>query len=95
MLKPRYRKVRLLNLRTGRAGAVVKAKLPRGQYIDDIDFDRSKRLVVRSKVATGVAVYQVSRKTGAVRLLRKIKRPDVAMWVLPGDESYEPWTLRK
>uniref|UniRef100_UPI003F491471 hypothetical protein n=1 Tax=Nonomuraea bangladeshensis TaxID=404385 RepID=UPI003F491471 len=91
----KYRKVRLLNLRTGRAGAVVKVKLPRGQYIDDIDFDRSDRLIVRSKSAKGVAVYQVSRKTGAVKLLKEIERPDVAGWVLPGDDCYEPWADRK
>ncbi|MGA4992250.1 hypothetical protein [Nonomuraea bangladeshensis] len=90
-----YRKVRLLNLRTGHAGAVVKVKLPRGQYIDDIDFDRSDRLIVRSKSAKGVAVYQVSRKTGAVKLLKEIERPDVAGWVLPGDDCYEPWADRK
>jgi hypothetical protein len=91
----KYRKVRMLNLRTGRAGAVVKVKLPRGQYIDDIDFDRSDRLIVRSKSAKGVAVYQVSRKTGAVKLLKEIERPDVAGWVLPGDDCYEPWADRK
>ncbi|MGW2150614.1 hypothetical protein ACWCOT_40340 [Nonomuraea bangladeshensis] len=91
----KYRKVRLLNLRTGRAGAVVKVKLPRGQYIDDIDFDRSDRLIVRSKSAKGVAVYQVSRKTGAVKLLKEIERPDVAGWVLPGDDCYEPWADRE
>ncbi|MFI7643295.1 hypothetical protein [Nonomuraea sp. NPDC049400] len=88
----KYRKVLLLNLRTGRAGAVVSVKLPRGQYIDDIDFDRSGRLVVRSKTATGVAVYQVLRKTGAVKLLKKIERPDAAVWVLPDDSAYESWT---
>ncbi|TXK35650.1 hypothetical protein [Nonomuraea sp. C10] len=91
----KYRKVRLLNLRTGRAGAVVRVKLPRGQYIDDIDFDRSGRLAVRSKTATGVAVYQVSRKTGAVKPLKEIKRPDAAVWVLPDDSAYESWTERK
>ncbi|MEZ7124830.1 hypothetical protein ACBR40_05805 [Nonomuraea sp. AD125B] len=91
----KYRKVRMLNLRTGRAGAVVEVRLPRGQYIDDIDFDRSDRLIVRSKSAKGVAVYQVSRKTGAVKLLKEIERPDVAGWVLPGDDCYEPWADRK
>ena len=91
----KYRKVRLLNLRTGRAGAVVSVKLPRGQYIDDMDFDRSGRLVVRSKTATGVAAYQVSRTTGAVKLLKEIERLDAAFWVLPGDDDYEPWTERK
>ncbi|MET8862859.1 hypothetical protein ABZW11_07860 [Nonomuraea sp. NPDC004580] len=88
----KYRQLRLLNLRTGRAGAVVNVKLPRGQYIDDVDFDRSDRLLVRSKTATGVAIYQVSRKTGAVKPLKKVKRPNVATWVLPGDETYERWT---
>ncbi|SEU34832.1 hypothetical protein SAMN05421811_112126 [Nonomuraea wenchangensis] len=91
----KYRKVRLLNLRTGRAGTVVKVKLPRGRYIDDIDFDRSDRLIVRSRSAKGVAVYQVSPRTGAVKPLKEIERPDAAAWVLPGDDGYEPWTERK
>jgi hypothetical protein len=91
----KYRKLRLLNLRTGRAGATVSVKLPRGQYIDDVDVDRSKRLIVRSKTASGVAIYQVSHQTGAVKTLKKIKRPNVATWVLPGDDTYERWTERK
>ncbi|MFD9944931.1 hypothetical protein ACFWYW_39150 [Nonomuraea sp. NPDC059023] len=91
----KYRKVRMLNLGTGRAGAVVSVKLPRGQYVDDIDFDRAGRLVVRSKTATGVAVHQVRPKTGAVKLLKEIERPDAAVWVLPGDNAYESWTERR
>ncbi|WP_343950239.1 hypothetical protein [Nonomuraea longicatena] len=91
----KYRKLRLLDLRTGRAiGGVVNVRLPGGQYIDDVDFARDGRLVVRSRTATGVAVHEVSPKTGAVTLLREIERPDVPVWVLPDDTEYAPWAKR-
>jgi hypothetical protein len=91
----KYRKLRLLNLRTGRVGGTVTLQLPRGQYIDDLDFDQAGRLIVRSQTKTGVATYRVSKATGKVTLLRTVARPDVDAWVLPGDESFESWTLRK
>ncbi|TMR09871.1 hypothetical protein ETD86_41805 [Nonomuraea turkmeniaca] len=91
----KVRKLRLLNLRTGRAGGTVTVPLPRGQYIDDLDFDRAGRLIVRSKTKTGVAIYRVSKATGKATLLRTMTRPDVDAWVLPGDGSYELWTGRK
>jgi hypothetical protein len=90
----KYRKLRLLDLRTGRAGGVVNVRLPGGQYIDDIDFLRDGRLVVRSRTATGVAVHAVSAKSGAVTLLQEIERPDAAVWVLPDDTGDEPWTKK-
>lgn len=92
---PRYRKLRLLNLRTGRASSTVSVRLPRGQYIDDLAFDRAGRVIVRSRTKTGVAFYRVSKATGKASLLRQIARPDVAVWVLPGDSAYEPWTEKK
>ncbi|RVX46627.1 hypothetical protein EDD27_9519 [Nonomuraea polychroma] len=91
----KYRKLRLLNLRTGRVGSTVTLQLPRGQYIDDLDFDQAGRLIVRSRTKTGVATYRVSKATGKVTLLRTVARPDADAWVLPGDESFEWWTLRK
>ncbi|MEV0622583.1 hypothetical protein AB0I81_55345 [Nonomuraea sp. NPDC050404] len=89
------RKVRLLNLRTGRAGDTLTARLPKGRYINDLDFDRSGRLIIRSKTRTGVAIYQLSKKkSGKTTLLREITRPDVTAWVLPGDSTYERWTKK-
>ncbi|WP_433514851.1 hypothetical protein ACQP2T_04030 [Nonomuraea sp. CA-143628] len=88
----KLRKLRLLNLRTGRTISTVTARLPRGQYIDDLDFDRSGRLIVRSKTKTGVAVYRLSKTTGKATLVRTLARPKVKVWVLPGDGTYEPWT---
>lgn len=90
-----YRKLRLLNLRTGRASSTVTVRLPRGQYINDLDFDKSGRLIVRSKTKTGVAIYRVSATTGKATLLRTIARPDAEVWVLPGDSDHEVWTERK
>ncbi|WP_067168521.1 hypothetical protein [Microtetraspora niveoalba] len=92
---PKYRKLRLVNLRTGKAGRTVTVGLPRGQYIDDLDFDRAGRVIVRSKTRTGVAIYRVSKATGRATLLRTLDRPDVDVWVLPGDGDYEPWGERK
>ncbi|WP_182907136.1 hypothetical protein [Microbispora sp. H13382] len=89
---PKYRKMRMLDLRTGRAGGTVTVRLPRGQYIDNLDFDQAGRVVVRSKTKTGVAIYRVSKTTGKATLLRTITRPDARVWVLPGDSTYEPWT---
>ncbi|WP_433222474.1 hypothetical protein [Microtetraspora malaysiensis] len=91
---PKYRKLRLLNLRTGRAKGTVAVQLPRGRYIDDLDFDQAGRVIVRSKTGTGVAIYRVSTTTGKATLLRTIARPDAEAWVLPGDSPYEPWTER-
>ncbi|GIH68025.1 TolB-like translocation protein [Sphaerimonospora thailandensis] len=88
----KYRKLRLLNVRTGHASRTVTVRLPRGQYIDDLDFDQTGRLIVRSKTRTGVAIYRVSKASGKVTPLRTIARPDVKVWVLPGDSSYEKWT---
>ncbi|MFC7650266.1 hypothetical protein ACFQX6_65480 [Streptosporangium lutulentum] len=88
----KYRQLRLLDLRTGRASGTVTVGLPRGQYIDDLDFDQAGRVIVRSRTATGVAVYRVSTTTGKATPLRKITRPDVEVWVLPGDSTYELWT---
>jgi hypothetical protein len=88
---PKFRKMRLFDLRTGRARGAVTVRLPRGQYIDDLDFDKAGRVVVRSKTKTGVTVYRVSR-TGKTTVLRTITRPDTRIWVLPGDSTYEPWT---
>ncbi|MEV6985233.1 hypothetical protein AB0M95_28775 [Sphaerisporangium sp. NPDC051017] len=92
---PKSRKLRLLNLRTGHASGAVTLRLPRGQYIDDLDFDQAGRVIVRSKTATGVAIYRISKTTGKATLLRTIARPDADVWVLPGDTTYEPWTERK
>ncbi|GGK69528.1 hypothetical protein Sme01_15090 [Sphaerisporangium melleum] len=92
---PKYRKLRLLNLRTGRVGGTVTVRLPGGRYIDDLHFDQAGHLIVRSKTKTGVAIYRVSKTTGAVTTLRTITRPDAKIWVLPGDGTYEPWTERK
>ncbi|MEV1176078.1 hypothetical protein [Nonomuraea sp. NPDC049784] len=92
---PKYRKLRMLNLRTGRASGTVTVRLPRGQYIDDLDFDQAGHVIVRSKTKTGVAIYRVSKATGKAKLLRTIARPDAAVWVLPGDSTYEPWTEKK
>jgi hypothetical protein len=89
------RKLRLLNLSTGHASGTVTVRLPRGQYVDDLDFDQAGRLIVRSKTGTGVAIYRVSKATGKATLLRTIARPDAAVWVLPGDSTYEAWTERK
>ncbi|MFF4773251.1 hypothetical protein ACFY05_10370 [Microtetraspora fusca] len=89
------RKLRLVNLRTGRASGTVTVQLPRGQYIDDLDFDKAGRVIVRSKTGTGVAFYRVSAATGKATLLRTIARPDAEVWVLPGDSPYEAWTERK
>ncbi|MFG1709073.1 hypothetical protein ACFLIM_38370 [Nonomuraea sp. M3C6] len=91
----KFRKLRLLNLRTGRASGTVTVRLPRGQYIDDLDFDQAGRVIVRSKTKTGVAIYRVSKATGKATLLRTIARPDAEVWVLPGDSTYEVWTERK
>jgi hypothetical protein len=91
----RYRKLRLLNLRTGRTSATLDPRLPRGQYIDDLDFDQNGRLIVRSKTKTGVAIYRISKTTGKATLLRTITRPDATLWVLPGDSYHELWTERK
>ncbi len=92
---PKSRKLRLLNLRTGKVSRTVTVRLPRGQYADDLDFDKAGRLIVRSKTKTGVAVYRVSKTTGTATPLRTITRPDVKVWVLPGDDEYEPWTEKK
>lgn len=92
---PKYRQLRLLNLRTGRVSGTVTVRLPRGQYIDDLDFDQAGRVIVRSRTGTGVAIYRVSKATGTAMRLRTIARPDVEVWVLPGDSTYEPWTERK
>ncbi|KAB8180601.1 hypothetical protein [Microbispora catharanthi] len=92
---PKFRKLRLLNLRTGKASGTVTVGLPRGQYIDDLDFDKAGHLVVRSKTKTGVAVYRVSKTTGKATPLRTMVRPDAKVWVLPGDDEYEPWTEKK
>ncbi|MET7335126.1 hypothetical protein [Nonomuraea sp. NPDC005650] len=92
---PKYRQLRLLNLRTGRAGSTVTVRLPRGQYIDDLDFDRAGHVIVRSRTKTGVAIYRVSKATGKTTLLRRVARPAAAVWVLPGDSAYEPWTEQK
>ncbi len=89
------RKLRLVNLRTGRASGTVTVQLPRGQYIDDLDFDKAGRVIVRSKTGEGVAFYRVSAATGKATLLRTIARPDAEVWVLPGDSPYEAWTERK
>ncbi|WP_169951693.1 hypothetical protein [Microbispora sp. H11081] len=91
---PRYRAFRLLDLRTGHASRAVTVRLPRGRYIDDLDFDRTGRVIVRSKTTTGVAVYRVSKATGKATLLRTVARPGAKVWVLPGDSAYEPWTER-
>ncbi|GLW07866.1 hypothetical protein Misp01_29960 [Microtetraspora sp. NBRC 13810] len=91
----KYRGLRLLNLRTGQAGAAVTVQLPRGQYVDDLDFDQAGRLIVRSRTGKGVAIYQVSKTTGKTTLLRTIARPDATAWVLPGDSSSEVWTDKK
>ncbi|GAA4225680.1 hypothetical protein FHR32_002266 [Streptosporangium album] len=50
---PKYRKLRMLNLRTGRASGTVTVQLPRGQYVNDLDFDRVGRMIVRSRTGTG------------------------------------------
>ncbi|XVQ86685.1 hypothetical protein ACQP2K_04475 [Microbispora siamensis] len=92
---PKSRKLRLLNLRTGKTSGTVTVRLPRGQYVDDLDFDKAGRLIVRSKTRTGVAVYRVSKTTGKATPLRTITRPDVKVWVLPGDDEFEPWTEKK
>ncbi|TQS27734.1 WD40 repeat domain-containing protein [Microbispora sp. KK1-11] len=92
---PESRKLRLLNLRTGKASGTMTVRLPRGQHIDDLDFDKAGHLVVRSKTKTGVAVYRVSKTTGKATLLRRMTRPDAKVWVLPGDDEYEPWTEKK
>ncbi|SDI98802.1 hypothetical protein SAMN05421869_108108 [Nonomuraea jiangxiensis] len=89
------RKLRLFNARTGRVSRTVSVRLPSGQYIDDLDFDQAGRLVVRSKTKTGVAIYRVSKTTGKTTLLRAMTRPDVPVWVLPGDTTYEPWTEKR
>ncbi|MGW5261903.1 hypothetical protein ACWEQG_13060 [Microbispora sp. NPDC004025] len=89
---PESRKLRLLNLRTGHESGTVTVRLPRGQQIDDLDFDTAGRVVVRSRTKTGVAVYRVSKTTGKATLLRTLTRPDTRIWVLPGDSTYEPWT---
>ncbi|MEV5740126.1 WD40 repeat domain-containing protein [Microbispora rosea] len=92
---PKSRTLRLVNLRTGKASGTVTVRLPRGQRVDDLDFDKAGHLVVRSKTTTGVAVYRVSKTTGAVTPLRTMVRPDVKVWVLPGDDEYEPWAEKK
>ncbi|MEU6408023.1 hypothetical protein [Microbispora sp. NPDC046933] len=92
---PKYRKIRLLDLRTGRVRGTVTVRLPRGQHMDDLDFDEAGRLIVRSKTRTGVAVYRISKTTGKATPLRTMTRPDVKVWVLPGDDEYEPWTEKK
>ncbi|MFI7028267.1 hypothetical protein ACIBK1_06120 [Microbispora rosea] len=92
---PKSRTLRLVDLRTGKASGTVTVRLPRGQRIDDLDFDKAGHLVVRSKTTTGVAVYRVSKTTGAVTPLRTMVRPDVKVWVLPGDDEYEPWAEKK
>ncbi|MEV4106605.1 hypothetical protein [Nonomuraea sp. NPDC049695] len=92
---PKYRKLRMLNLRTGRASSTVTVRLPRGQYIDDLDFDQAGHVIVRSRTKTGVAIYRVSKATGKVTPLRTIARPDAVLWVLPGDSTYEAWTIKK
>ncbi|WP_432928970.1 hypothetical protein ACQPZZ_03825 [Microbispora sp. CA-135349] len=92
---PTLRRLRPLDLRTGRAGRTVTVRLPRGQYIDDLEFDQKGRLIVRSKTKTGVAIYRVSKTTGKASLLRSLARPDAKAWVLPGDSAYEPWTEKK
>jgi hypothetical protein len=87
------RKLRLLDVRTGKLGRTVTARLPRGGRIHDLDFDRSGQVTVRSKTKAGVAVYRLSPKTGKATLLRAIDRPTGAKtWVLPGDGMYERWT---
>ncbi|MEV4186771.1 hypothetical protein AB0J28_35640 [Streptosporangium canum] len=91
----KYRTLRLLNLRTGRATGTVTVRLPRGQYIDDLDFDQAGHVIVRSRTKMGVAVYRVSKATGKATLLRTITRPDAEVWVLPGDSAHEVWTGRK
>ncbi len=90
----KFRKLRLLNLRTGHTSGTVTVRLPRGQYIDDLNFDQAGHMTVRSKTRTGVAIYRVSKATGKATLLRTITRPDAEVWVLPGDSTYEPWTER-
>lgn len=92
---PKSRTLRLVDLRTGKASGTVTVRLPRGQQIDDLDFDKAGHLVVRSKIKTGAAVYRVSKTTGKATLLRTMVRPDVKVWVLPGDDEYEPWTEKK
>ncbi|GAA4203871.1 hypothetical protein [Microbispora amethystogenes] len=92
---PNYRQVRLLNLRTGRTSRTVTVRLPRGQWVDDLSFDRADHLIVRSRTRTGVTIYRVSAATGRATPLRKIARPDTTVWVLPGDSTYEAWTERK
>ncbi|WP_432869088.1 hypothetical protein [Microbispora rosea] len=92
---PDSRKLRLVDLRTGKASGTVTVRLPRGQHVDDLDFDKAGRLIVRSKTTTGVAVYRLSKTTGTVTPLRTMVRPDVKVWVLPGDDAYEPWAEKK
>ncbi|TQS20269.1 WD40 repeat domain-containing protein [Microbispora hainanensis] len=92
---PKSRKLRLVDLRTGKASGTVTVRLPRGQQIDDLGFDKAGHLIVRSKTKTGVTVYRVSKTTGAVTPLRTLVRPDAKIWVLPGDDEYEPWTEKK
>ncbi|WP_143737767.1 WD40 repeat domain-containing protein [Microbispora sp. GKU 823] len=92
---PKSRKLRLVDLRTGKASGTITVRLPRGQYVDDLDFDKAGRLIVRSKTRTGVAIYRVSKTTGKATPLRTITRPDVKVWVLPGDDEYEPWTEKQ
>jgi hypothetical protein len=92
---PKYRKLRLLDVRTGHASRPVTVRLPRGQYIDDLGFDRAGQLIVRSRTRTGVAIYRVSKETGKATALRTIARPDAEVWVLPGDGVYEAWTEKK
>ena len=65
-------RLRLLNLRTGHESGTVTVRLPRGQQIDDLDFDAAGRVVVRSRTKTGVAIYRVSRTTGKATLLRTL-----------------------
>ncbi|GAA3677165.1 hypothetical protein GCM10022224_046680 [Nonomuraea antimicrobica] len=88
------RKLRLFNARTGKVSRTVAVGLPSGQYIDDVDFDQAGRLIVRSKTRTGMAIYRVSKTTGKTTLLRAMTRPDVPVWVLPGDSTDEGWTER-
>ncbi|WP_405395212.1 hypothetical protein [Microbispora hainanensis] len=92
---PKSRTLRLVDLRTGKASRTVTVRLPRGRRIDDLDFDKAGHLVVRSKTETGVTVYRVSKTTGAVTRVRSLVRPDAKIWVLPGDDAYEPWTEKK
>ncbi|GII77704.1 hypothetical protein Sru01_26860 [Sphaerisporangium rufum] len=82
--KDRCRGLRLLDLRTGRATAPVTVRLPSGRYIDDLNFDRAGRVIVRTATRTKITFYRASAKTGKVKKLRTVTR--VKGRVLPGDD---------